>query len=610
MNLKDKTLLSQIARVSFYLAIIIEIAIVIIDKSDYTNPITGRLFQLTFCLFALKICFTKYTKKEWIVLFGFLLLGVISYRITGRNEIIRITSLVFACKEINMKHCMKLIFWMTTVGCMILVALSITGIFGTYGITMDFGRGVVETRYALGLGHPNALHCMAWALILLGTYVYKEVLKVWQLALIMLGNIGLYFLTDSRTSTLMITFTLVIMAVALQMKYKVIHLLLYMGTIDSMVGAITRGAEEGYFDYLGKSITIDAVSLYASLVRRMKMPYGRPRVVSWESFCYAKEAKTALHLIRFSVTRATAKNLAWRGKEHFNNILYPEVFLGETFNMWCFELDLFKETYDLQGVRVIEILQFKAAANMFNKEIDFLFKKKEENKLYKPMLNGAFGRFSKDPKSSAVFDYPSYQEGEKEFIKVDNSDTYLAFFSCLLAYGRVELVSTIFKLGVENFLYSDTDSITFKGEIPSHFKTGDNLGDWKIESHNTYFRHLKAKTYMKTTENGDVFKASGFSAEAMEEVTKENFMLGTKLVDYEWYMNGIIPKLKKRSKYLGGEEYRQNEKFNIDEDLYPVLDKQLYEGKYINVASFINQFDDETREEMLRNLKFDISHIS
>lgn len=379
---------------------------------------------------------------------------------------------------------------------------------------------------------------------------------------------------------------------------------------DSMLGAITRGAEEGYFDYLGKSITIDAVSLYASLVRRMKMPYGRPRVVSWESFCYAKEAKTALHLIRFSVTRATAKNLAWRGKEHFNNILYPEVFLGETFNMWCFELDLFKETYDLQGVRVIEILQFKAAANMFNKEIDFLFKKKEENKLYKPMLNGAFGRFSKDPKSSAVFDYPSYQEGEKEFIKVDNSDTYLAFFSCLLAYGRVELVSTIFKLGVENFLYSDTDSITFKGEIPSHFKTGDNLGDWKIESHNTYFRHLKAKTYMKTTENGDVFKASGFSAEAMEEVTKENFMLGTKLVDYEWYMNGIIPKLKKRSKYLGGEEYRQNEKFNIDEDLYPVLDKQLYEGKYINVASFINQFDDETREEMLRNLKFDISHIS
>lgn len=39
----------------FYAGLTIELLMVIVDKSNYINPIEGRLFQITFLLFALKL---------------------------------------------------------------------------------------------------------------------------------------------------------------------------------------------------------------------------------------------------------------------------------------------------------------------------------------------------------------------------------------------------------------------------------------------------------------------------------------------------------------------------------------------------------------------------
>ena len=100
-------LLSKIAYYSFYIAVIIEVLMVIIDKSNYTNPIEGRLFQLTFLLFLIKVCLTKYTRREYAVILLFCLLGAASYFITERNEIIRLVMFVSACKNIEMKKCLK-----------------------------------------------------------------------------------------------------------------------------------------------------------------------------------------------------------------------------------------------------------------------------------------------------------------------------------------------------------------------------------------------------------------------------------------------------------------------------------------------------------------------
>ena len=203
-------LLSKIAYYSFYIAVIIEVLMVIIDKSNYTNPIEGRLFQLTFLLFLIKVCLTKYTRREYVVIFLFCLLGAVSYFITERNEIIRLVMFVAACKNIEMKKCLKMVFWLTLSGCLAIILLSVTGIYGAVSLTQDYGRGSIETRYTLGMGHPNALQCMVWALTALGIYLYREKMRFYHFVVVFILNVAAFVLSDSKTSFLVAVFTIAV----------------------------------------------------------------------------------------------------------------------------------------------------------------------------------------------------------------------------------------------------------------------------------------------------------------------------------------------------------------------------------------------------------------
>lgn len=205
---RDKEILSKIAYYSFYLAVIAEVLIVLVDKSAYTNPIEGRLFQITFLLFFIKTCLTKYSKKEYLTIALFLLLGAVSYFVTERNEIVRMVMFVAACKDIDMKKCLKMVFYMTLTGFVAIILLSIVGIGGAVSLTQDYGRGSVETRYTLGMGHPNALQCMVWALTVLGLYLYGEKLRWYSYLCLLAVNLFFFLLTDSKTGMLVALFSI------------------------------------------------------------------------------------------------------------------------------------------------------------------------------------------------------------------------------------------------------------------------------------------------------------------------------------------------------------------------------------------------------------------
>ena len=149
--LKEKT-----AYYLFMTGVVIEVLLVLVDKSVYTNPAEGQIFRLTFLLFLAKVCLTGYSVKEYAVIAFSLAIGAVSYFVTGRNEIIRIVMFVAACKDIDMKKCLKLVFWMTLTGCIVLIFLSLSGILGTVSLTQDYGRGSIERRYDI------PMHCNAW----------------------------------------------------------------------------------------------------------------------------------------------------------------------------------------------------------------------------------------------------------------------------------------------------------------------------------------------------------------------------------------------------------------------------------------------------------------
>ena len=198
----DRTLREKTAYCLFYAGVIIEVLLVLVDKSAYANPIEGQIFRLTFLLFLAKVCLTKYSLREYGIIAFFLVIGAVSYFVTGRNEIVRVVMFIAACKDVDMRKCLKLVFWMTLTGCLILILLSLLGILGTLSLTQDYGRGSIETRYVLGLGHPNALQCMVLVLTLLGMYLYHVKWKWYHYVLVLFVNGCFFLLTDSKTGFL------------------------------------------------------------------------------------------------------------------------------------------------------------------------------------------------------------------------------------------------------------------------------------------------------------------------------------------------------------------------------------------------------------------------
>ena len=234
----DRKQIEKIAYGSFYLGVIIEILIVVIDKSALINPVEGRLFQLTFLLFLIKTCLTRYDKKEYAVIAAFLALGAISYFVTGRNDIVRIVMFLAACKNVDMQKCLKLVFYMTLTGCLIIMFLSFFGIGGGLALTQDYGRGSVETRYTLGMGHPNALQCMVWALTVLVLYLYGEKWKWYGYVAALAVNTGFFFLTDSKTSLAAAVFAVGFTWIICKCKGEKIIKLCGIGSILVTVGSI------------------------------------------------------------------------------------------------------------------------------------------------------------------------------------------------------------------------------------------------------------------------------------------------------------------------------------------------------------------------------------
>lgn len=251
-----KRTMRMIANYSFYLAVIIEVMLVILDKSEFLYPFEGWTFRITFLLCLLKVVFTKYTRKEYLVIALFLGLGMISYRVTGRNEILRTVMFLAACKNVDMIRCLKMVFWITLTGCAAIILLSVTGIYGAMSLTKDFGRGGIETRYVLGMGHPNALHCMVWALTLLGLFLYHERMKWQYYIVLMLCHIGCFLLTDSKTSLILSAYTILGFAMCdylkkekLRRSYGIAQLVVFAASVAGSVLVAKEAYEVRFYNW-------------------------------------------------------------------------------------------------------------------------------------------------------------------------------------------------------------------------------------------------------------------------------------------------------------------------------------------------------------------------
>lgn len=185
----------------FYVGLAAEILLVIWDKSSWTDPYMGQICRMTFLLFALCCACSvrKSTMAEDIVFAIGVLIGALSWRFGGRNDLLRIVIFLRAAGTVSVPRAMKVTFVSSVLGCLGLVGLAFAGIQGHLYQTYDYGHGV-ETRWDLGLGHPNSLHCMAAMLLIFGLYLFEKKMKLYLYVLLGVGNVLLYGLTRSNTA--------------------------------------------------------------------------------------------------------------------------------------------------------------------------------------------------------------------------------------------------------------------------------------------------------------------------------------------------------------------------------------------------------------------------
>ncbi|SFC77136.1 hypothetical protein [Butyrivibrio sp. YAB3001] len=201
----------QSANVLFYIALGIELVLMIVEKSALSVPFESYVFRLTFAITFAALLLIPHDKKEWSIIAVVLLFTFICYRINGKNDLLRFAVFVMSAKNIDLRTTMKGIFYTTLAGFSVIALLSVLNIMGSVSVIADYGREEgTELRYAFGFGHPNTLWGSAFALMLIWLWLYGKKARIWQYLILLAAIVGLYKITVSRTAFAIGIFTFVI----------------------------------------------------------------------------------------------------------------------------------------------------------------------------------------------------------------------------------------------------------------------------------------------------------------------------------------------------------------------------------------------------------------
>ncbi|RHP34974.1 hypothetical protein [Lachnotalea sp. AF33-28] len=177
------------------------------------HTLGGYTWVITFFVYPLllyKVTFTKYNKRELCIGSILVVLCLITTVYTEQTSLFTNLLVLLSLKNIDIKLLLKRCFWFALTAYIMVIVLSLFGIGGPLSLTKNFGRGRVETRYCLGYGHPNGLHCYLFLILCLYIYAYFDKIKIWQIVIAAVINISMFWLTASRTGVAAISLLLVL----------------------------------------------------------------------------------------------------------------------------------------------------------------------------------------------------------------------------------------------------------------------------------------------------------------------------------------------------------------------------------------------------------------
>ena len=305
--------------------------------------------------------------------------------------------------------------------------------------------------------------------------------------------------------------------------------------------------------YRGNGVVIDANSLYPTQMRYKDMPYGYYEVIENETFAnyesyylnnrisfikFKTSGRVTLKQGKFPMQRVTNTICeGFKGSESFvSNIRKVDgIEIPISMNLTLNSIDYknFFDSYNVTRCEINKVLSFRKTKGLFNSFIDYFYEIKKNSKgternNAKIILNSAYGKYGTKQISN---DYEIFlnddgiMEYSKMYIVHEKENTYFAsqaklnhneniqelelieepFYmplaTVVTAEGRNDLKYVSEKLGMDKFLYCDTDS--WHGKLTKQQvmdKLGEliddkDLGKWAAEGEFTEGQYLGAKRY-------------------------------------------------------------------------------------------------------------------
>lgn len=343
--------------------------------------------------------------------------------------------------------------------------------------------------------------------------------------------------------------------------------------IPEMVERKMRGAYRGGFTYLNpdkalKTLEdikiIDVNSMYPAQMATKVLPYGIPKIIS-----SGKVETTDLYNLgiqRFSVKAAklrdgfipfiSTKN-TFIGANQYNVIIDETSPIGDrTFSLTLQEFELFKRSYHVTGLEYLGGYLFKGRKGMFKTYLDkFWSMKMSENPTIKALgklfLNALYGKFAEGyEKISLLVQYNdkiTFSENDREVKEVG----YLPMGIFITSYSRLYLIESILKIGVENFIYTDTDSIHYQNfDITNVLEIHDSdIGKWSYKTAYKRGYYIRAKRYAGEHEDGslEIATAGIKKSDVYNQVLSlDDFRVGKpiKTIEFKYGSNGLYTRDK------------------------------------------------------------------
>lgn len=300
--------------------------------------------------------------------------------------------------------------------------------------------------------------------------------------------------------------------------------------------------------YAGKDLKdvyyYDVNSMYPYQMCDKRLPYGPP-VHEKGEYKYDPKYPLAIQKIQVSCKIKNKKvptillNYTSRNSTYLIDSFDPETNKAYIeLSMTNIELKRFKKHYEIERIIYIEYWKFKAKKGIFDNYIPKLVEertiyKKKGNKpaseACKLQMNSLSGKFGENP--IKVNKIPIGVESGKIKYKEQKiinryKKKYLPMIIFITAYSREYIFSVIDKIGYDNWVYSDTDSIMSLVTFPKELLHNTKLGKFKLEDKFVKLKVIGPKTYYGVRSNNEnVIKAAG-ATDAIQLVKYEDFIEG------------------------------------------------------------------------------------